>query len=106
MADSAKAHDERPPMPLWGQKARRLAKAVWPVFMGMWFIGLLAQLVGWILGADGDDLQRTFRDSMPWALIGWPFAIGYAVALVLVAIGAVGWLAGSFAAGFNEPREK
>jgi len=79
---------------------------LWPVFMGMWLIGLLAQMVGWILGADGDDLQRIFRDSMPWALIGWPFAIGYAVALVLVAIGAVGWLAGSFAAGFNEPREK
>jgi len=63
---------ERSPLPPWGQKARRLTKSAWNVFAPLWLLGFLITVIGALVGADKEDLQEIFRDSLPWPCSGGP----------------------------------
>jgi len=84
---------EPAPLPEWGQRAKRVCVAIWPVFVILWLLSWALHGIDWAFGASLVD------SSFVWVLR----VPAYAVMAVLLVAG-LAWAAGSLAAGQWKPK--
>ena len=85
-------------LPPWGTKAKELCQFAFGIFV-------ILSLFGWVAqGFDAVsswDIQGWLREETP---LKWPVIVLGAGSLAAAVIFGLVWLAGSFASGFNEPK--